>query len=155
MTALTGLSWRLVHIQVTKERYYTKLVLDDHIQKKVLRANRGKILDRNGSVLAGNTKRFTLMADMNHLADPQICKIGVAAAEGLSSSDVRRLYSREEIRDKYREYVVRTLASPLGMLDWEFARMLGKADERAQSNYCRQRYRAAPSRPDQRAHEWL
>ncbi len=130
MTALTGLSWRLVHIQIAEGDRYTRIVQKLHIHRVPLRAERGRILDSSGNVLAGNTERFTLVADMNHLSDPQICKIGVAAAEGLSSSDVRRLYSRDEIQDRYRSYLVKTLSSPLGMLEWEFARMLGKADSK-------------------------
>ncbi|MDB4673292.1 penicillin-binding protein 2 [Verrucomicrobiales bacterium] len=130
MTALTGLSWRLVHIQINNGDYYTKLVEAEHIKRMVLHADRGRILDSTGSVLAGNTESFSLLGRMNHLTDPQICKTGVAAAEGLSSSDVRRLYSREEIKEKYRNYVVRTLASPLGIQEWELARMIGKAEEK-------------------------
>jgi len=117
--ALSALSVRLVWVQVVDHEYYVKQAEGYYLHEETLPSSRGRILDRNGDLLVRSQTVYRLLADANHLRDRDISALGVAKAEGISLREVRAKYSKEEIIELYLTEVVRVLATPLGIPNWE------------------------------------
>ena len=54
LLALLGLIGRLVYFMIFQSEHYSKKAEDLHVREHYIKAKRGKILDRNGVILADN-----------------------------------------------------------------------------------------------------
>ncbi len=124
VACMSLLSVRLVYLHVVMHERYAAIAESQHVHKEVLEAKRGTIVDRNGELLARNQTIYTVVADQTHLADYNIACRGLAAAEGITGSEVRRKYDREEIKERYLNRVVRVLAQPLDYSGMELSEKL-------------------------------
>lgn len=68
----TGLSTRLLYVQVTKHDHYLKLGRNNHVVRRILPSSRGSILDSNGQVLAGNEPVKTVIVDASMVKEPEL-----------------------------------------------------------------------------------
>ncbi|MDO4323288.1 MAG: penicillin-binding transpeptidase domain-containing protein [Lachnospiraceae bacterium] len=71
MLALCLLGGRLAHLMVVDSEYYASLAEDLHERERDIKAARGKILDRNGVVLADNRTVCTVSVIHNQIRDPE------------------------------------------------------------------------------------
>lgn len=60
---LLGLTGRLVQLQLVRGEYFRALSEENRIRGEILRAERGRVLDRNGVVLADNYPSYRLTLD--------------------------------------------------------------------------------------------
>ncbi|MEM9016594.1 MAG: hypothetical protein AAGC68_06240, partial [Verrucomicrobiota bacterium] len=81
--------------------------------REELPAERGRIYDRNGELLARDQTVFALMVDCLHLRDPLHAAIGLAKDEGSSPHAVRRRYLHEELLSRYQDYVAESMSAIL------------------------------------------
>lgn len=63
LVMLIGLAGRLVWLMVFEADYYQQLATDLHERERSIKAARGRILDRNGEVLADNRTVCTIFRD--------------------------------------------------------------------------------------------
>ena len=68
MTALFG---RLIYLMVFRSVYYEKIAQDLHERERSIKAARGKIVDRNGIVLADNKSVCTISVIHSQIEDPE------------------------------------------------------------------------------------
>lgn len=66
-----GVVARLAEIQIVKPERYRLRALDQYTAKRYRRAPRGRVFDRHGTLLAGNTERPTVIAIPPALEDPR------------------------------------------------------------------------------------
>ena len=66
----SGLSARVVYLMVFRAAHYSELALDLHQRERKIKAKRGRILDRNGIVLADNQPVCTISVIHNQIRDP-------------------------------------------------------------------------------------
>ena len=59
----TGVSLRLVDLQVARHEYYSTLALEKHSARQVIPARRGSITDATGEMLATNEPVKTVIVD--------------------------------------------------------------------------------------------
>lgn len=134
VSLLSGLSARLVQIQlVDRQRYAASSAKAFHRVER-LPAIRGMTVDRNGEPIAKSIPVSAVFVDKNHLFDPKLASFGLAFIEAsedaswktLKAEDrVRRIYSlrgailsRESpdvILQKHLARAISLLARPLGM----------------------------------------
>lgn len=62
---------RLVYLMIGKSDYYETLAEDLHERERSIKAARGRILDRNGRVLASNRSVCTISVIHNQIEDPE------------------------------------------------------------------------------------
>lgn len=107
---------KLVYIMVFQSEYYTEKALDVQERERKIKAPRGKILDRNGTVIASNKTVCTISVIYNQVKDPE--KVIKVLAEELEMDEaevrkkVEKISSREKVKsnvdktigDKIREY---------------------------------------------------
>ena len=63
----SGLSARVVYLMVFRAAHYSELALDLHQRERKIKAKRGRILDRNGIVLADNQPVCTISVIHNQI----------------------------------------------------------------------------------------
>lgn len=95
---LLGLVGRLVYMQLVKGAYYRTLSEENRIRGEILRADRGRILDRNGIVMADNYPTYRLTFDARDRAfrdNPDALEHVVQALAAILGRDPEDL--REEV----------------------------------------------------------
>jgi len=85
----TGFSARLVHLQLTMHDEYAALAEEKHVNKQIIYARRGLIMDINQQTLADNDPVRTVVADASLMTDPDDAAAVLAAPLGLDENDLR------------------------------------------------------------------
>lgn len=114
--ALVLLFGRLVYLCVWRADHYSTLATDLHERERSIKAARGRILDRNGTVLADNKTVCTVSVIHNQLEDPDRVVEVLSAELGLSQDYVRARVEKyssmervksnveKDVGDRIREY---------------------------------------------------
>ena len=86
---LVGLVARLVRLMVYEADYYQELAEDLHQRERSIKAARGRILDRNGTVLASNRTVCTVSVVHSQLTDPEAVITALSRELNLPDEQVR------------------------------------------------------------------
>ena len=121
---LCVLSGRLVYIEVFRGEWLSAKARSHYEYKEELPAERGRIFDRSGELLARNQTVYSLVVDCHHLRDIGLACIGLAKSEKTTPQAIRKRYLPEEVLSRYREYVAESMAEPLSMTKQELSRKL-------------------------------
>lgn len=68
---MAGLTGRLFFLMIYKADYYSQMAEDLHQRERTIKAARGRILDRNGVVIADNRTVCTISVVHNQIKDPE------------------------------------------------------------------------------------
>ncbi len=102
---MLALSARLGYLMIAKSQYYTKLADQLHERERSIKAARGRILDRNGVILAANRTVCTVSVIHNQIKDPEKV-IGVLSRElGLEEAVVRKRVEKSSSMERIRSNV--------------------------------------------------
>lgn len=116
MGVLCFLVGRLAHLMIGESEYYATLAQDLHERERSIKAARGRILDRNGVVLADNRTVCTVSVIHSQIEDAEqvigmLCtELGMEEAavrkrvEKVSSIETIRKNVEKEIGDRIRAY---------------------------------------------------
>lgn len=143
---LSGLSWRLVQIQLVDRQRYAESSRRAYHRVERLPAIRGMIVDCREEPLAKSIPVSTVFVDKNHLSDPKLASYALAyqqavAEPGWSQLDSTKQRRRinglrgeilagetaEAIVNKHLAYAVGILARPLGMRREELRERIEKS----------------------------
>ena len=115
---LVGLIGRLVFFMVFQSEYYSQKAQDLHVRERYIKAKRGKILDRNGVILADNVSVATISVIHSQIKNEEevievLCK-ELGLSRDYVEKRVRKVSSIEKIKsnvskeigDKIREYQI-------------------------------------------------
>ncbi len=86
--AFSGLVWRLADVQVVSAERYAVFGESQRLESRVLPADRGSILDRNGTELAISLNRQTVWADPSLVEDPAAAAFALAPVVGRPETDL-------------------------------------------------------------------
>ena len=116
MAVLLFLFGRLVYLMIWRADHYSELATQLHERERSIKAARGKIIDRNGTVLADNKTVCTISVIHNQIEDPEeiiriLCQ-ELDLSEDYVRARVEKYSSMERIKsnvdksigDKIREY---------------------------------------------------
>lgn len=134
VTGLSGLSARLIYLQVVKSADYAQKSDRVSVRKEILKANRGCIVDANNQLVARNIPRARIALDKKLLHDIGLATLALANKELRETADwdqwdartrKRKIESRaskmknemqaDAIIQKYIAHVIDTFARPLGL----------------------------------------
>lgn len=113
---LLGLIGRLIYFMIFQSEYYSKKADDLHVRERYIKAKRGKILDRNGVVLADNVTVCNISVIHNQIKEREkvievLCKELNLSEEYVEKrvdkvSSIEKIKSNvsKDIGDKIREY---------------------------------------------------
>lgn len=113
---LVFLFFRLVYLMAFRAEYYATKATELHERERSIKAARGKIVDRNGKVLADNRTVCTISVIHSQIEEPEKVIAILAEELGISPEYVRKRVEKyssieriksnvdKEIGDKIREY---------------------------------------------------
>ncbi len=103
--ALVGLFGRLIYLMVWEGEYYSNLATQLHERERSIKAARGKIIDRNGTVLADNRTVCTVSVIHNQIEDPEAVIDLLVKELGLSEEYVRKRVEKYSSIEKIKSNV--------------------------------------------------
>ncbi len=89
MAALLFLIGRLAYLMITRSEYYTTLAEDLHERERSIKAARGRILDRSGTVLADNRTVCTVSVIHSQITDAEQVIEVLSTELGMEEETVR------------------------------------------------------------------
>ena len=113
---ILGLVGRLVYLMIFDAEYYHEKARDLHEREREIKAARGEILDRTGTVLASNKSVCTVSVIHSQLEEPEAVIQMLVQELGLSEEEVRKKVEKvssmerietnvdKETGDRIREY---------------------------------------------------
>lgn len=113
---ILGLVGRLVYLMIFDAEYYQEKARDLHEREREIKAARGEILDRTGTVLASNKSVCTVSVIHSQLEEPEAVIQMLVQELGLSEEEVRKKVEKvssmerietnvdKETGDRIREY---------------------------------------------------
>lgn len=113
---ILGLVSRLVYLMIFDAEYYQEKAQDLHEREREIKAARGEILDRTGTVLASNKSVCTVSVIHSQLEEPEAVIQMLVQELGLSEEEVRKKVEKvssmerietnvdKETGDRIREY---------------------------------------------------
>ena len=113
---ILGLVGRLVYLMIFDAEYYQEKAQDLHEREREIKAARGEILDRTGTVLASNKSVCTVSVIHSQLEEPEAVIQMLVQELGLSEEEVRKKVEKvssmerietnvdKETGDRIREY---------------------------------------------------
>ena len=96
---------RLVYLMIFRGDYYSKLATDLQQRERQIKAARGKILDRNGVVLAGNKSVCTISVIHNQIEEPEKVIQMLCKELGISEEKVRKRIEKRSSIERIKSNV--------------------------------------------------
>ena len=102
---LSILAGRLVYLMIFEAEYYQNLAKDLHERERSIKAARGRILDRNGTVLADNQTVCTISVIHNQIKNPETVIQSLCEILGTEEDSVRKKVEKRSSREIIRTNV--------------------------------------------------
>ena len=100
---------RLGYLMLTKADYYGVKAKELHERERTIKAERGKILDRNGNVLAGNVSVSTISVIHSQVKEPEKVISVLSKELGIEEAEIRKkvekICSREKIKSNVEKEI--------------------------------------------------
>lgn len=122
---------RLVYLMIFRGDYYSKLAIDLQQRERQIKATRGKILDRNGVVLAGNKSVCTISVIHNQIEEPEKVIQMLCKELGISEEKVRKRVEKRSSIERIKSNVDKEIGNRI--LAYGFAGV--KVDEDYKREY--------------------
>lgn len=109
LIVILGLTGRLVYLMVFDAEYYQEKAKSLHEREREIKAARGEIIDRNGTVLATNKTVCTISVIHSQIKEPERVIKELSSILGLEEETVRKrvekVYSMERIKTNVEKEV--------------------------------------------------
>ena len=96
---IIGLGGRLFYLMIFRSEYYSAKAEDLHLRERSIKAARGRILDRNGQVLADNRTVCTMSVIYSQVTDREETIQVLSRELGLEEGEVRRKVEKRSSRE--------------------------------------------------------
>ncbi len=119
MAALLALTGRLFYIMIFQSGYYTEQAVELHERERDIKAARGKIVDRNGEVLATNRTVCTVSVIHNQIKEPERIIEVLSRELGISEETVRKRVEKYSSIERVRTNVDKELGDQIRAYELE------------------------------------
>ena len=123
---LCGLLGRLLYLMVWRAEYYEEAATRLHERERSIKAARGRILDRNGVVLADNKMVCTVSVIHNQIEEPEQVIAILVKERGISEEEARKRVEKYSSIERVKSNVDKTVGDRIREYD------LGKSGRRLQ-----------------------
>ena len=103
--SMAGLAGRLFFLMTWKADIYSSMARELHQRERTLKAARGRILDRNGTVIADNRTVCTVSVVHNQIEDPEKVSEGLSRELSIPIQEVERKVEKYTAREIIRTNV--------------------------------------------------
>ena len=87
---MSGLTGRLIFLMVFRSSYYSQKAEDLHQRERTIKAARGRIMDRNGVVLADNRTVCTVSVIHNQVEDTEQVTTVLSELLAMPQEEIRK-----------------------------------------------------------------
>lgn len=101
---------RLGYLMLTKADYYGVKAKELHERERTIKAERGKILDRNGNVLAGNVSVSTISVIHSQVKEPEKVISVMSKELGIEEAEIRKKVEKISSREKIKSNVEKEIS---------------------------------------------
>lgn len=101
---------RLGYLMLTKADYYGMKAKELHERERTIKAERGKILDRNGNVLAGNVSVSTISVIHSQVKEPEKVISVLSKELGIEEAEIRKKVEKISSREKIKSNVEKEIS---------------------------------------------
>lgn len=112
--ALVG---RLVFVMIFRSEYYTEKATELHHRERTIKAARGEIIDRNGTVIATNKTVCTISVIHSQVTDAQAVIDMLVAELGIDEAEVRKKVEKVSSREKIKSNVDKAIGDKIRTYD--------------------------------------
>ena len=102
---LIGMYTRLSYLMIGEADYYGVQAKELHERERKIKAERGRILDRNGSLLAGNRSVSTISVIHSQIEEPEKIIAVLSKELGMDKETIRRKVEKVSSREKVKSNV--------------------------------------------------
>lgn len=107
------LTVRLSYLMISKSEYYTDKALELHQRERSIKAQRGKIIDSTGQILADNVTVCTVSVIHNQIEDPEKVIELLCSKLGLSEEYVRKRVEKVTSIEKIKSNVDKAIGDEI------------------------------------------
>lgn len=104
---------KLVYLMIFKSEHYTKMALEVQERERRIKAPRGKILDRNGKVIASNRTVCTVSVIYNQTKDKEKVIKVLSKELKLDEKEVRKKVEKRSSREKIKSNVSKKIGDKI------------------------------------------
>lgn len=115
--ALIGLVGRIGYLMIGRSQHYTDLAQELHERERDIKAARGRIIDRNGVVLADNETVCTVSVIYNQITEPEKVIEVLAKELGLTTDYVRKRVEKYSSRERIKSNVDKEIGDRIRNMD--------------------------------------
>ncbi|MCM1526090.1 MAG: penicillin-binding transpeptidase domain-containing protein [Bacteroides sp.] len=108
---------RLVYLMVWRAEHYSEMATQLHERERSIKAARGRILDRNGTVLADNKTVCTVSVIYNQIEDPEGVISALSRELNLSEETVRARVEKYSAMERVKSNVDKEIGDRIRELD--------------------------------------
>ena len=102
---MAGLAGRLFFLMLYKADYYSQMAEELHQRERSIKAPRGRILDRNGTVIADNRTVCTISVIHNQIKDPETVIRVLSEELNIPEAEVRKKTEKRSSREVIKSNV--------------------------------------------------
>ena len=114
---LLGLLGRLIYLMVWQADYYSEKATELHERERSIKAARGRILDRNGTVIADNKTVCTISVIHNQIEDPEQVIAVLSRELDLSEETVRKRVEKYSSMERVKSNVDKSIGDRIREMD--------------------------------------
>lgn len=114
---LCGLLGRLIYLMVWRADYYAEAATRLHERERSIKAARGRILDRNGVVLADNKTVCTISVIHNQIEEPEKVIAMLVKELGISGEEARKRVEKYSSIERVKSNVDKTIGDRIREYD--------------------------------------
>ena len=117
LVVIIGLTGRLVYLMVFDAEYYQEKAKSLHEREREIKAARGEIIDRNGTVLATNKTVCTISVIHSQIKEPERVIKELSSILGLEEETVRRRVEKVSSRERIKTNVEKEVGDKIRNLE--------------------------------------
>ncbi len=114
-----GLMCRLSYLMLAKADYYGEKAKEVQQRERAIKAERGKIYDRNGLVIAGNKPVSTISVIHNQITDSEQVIRALSELLDLEEEKVRKRVEKKSSREKIKTNVEKEISDKIREMDMD------------------------------------
>ena len=96
---MAGLLWQLGYLMIFRSEHYSRMADELHERERTIKAARGEIVDRNGTVIATNRTVCTISVVHNQIEEPETVIEVLCKELELSEVEVRKRVEKRSSRE--------------------------------------------------------
>ncbi len=110
---------RLVYLMIYRADYYGKKAKAVQQRERSIKGSRGRILDRNGVVLAGNKSVSTISVIHNQIKQPEKVIKNLSAILDIDEAEIRKKVNKVSSREKIKSNVEKAVSDKIRNLEMD------------------------------------